>query len=629
MKDVGMKLASKVYIHSQRQKRTRSAVWQKFHEIRDAETDALVENFYFCLQCEAIVHSASSDGNTNAFHRHECIESDQEMGVKKRRKKTSNKNIIFKDEDKAALKIASAKFVCKDLRPFHAIDCPGTFDLCSAAMKFGQKYPTATDEDLKKAMPSRNTTKAAVEEIANSVREKIKSVLEKSKVHGGFAATTDSWTDNHMHTTYICVVVHAKIVTEFKIKKYNFVIHTNEITDLVKTKEVIVNRLIDVFAEYGLNADDVKKFITFVTDRGSNFRYGLIDAGFERLSCYDHLLHNMVSTMLKHETMVEIISNASKLTSYIKNSGLNSKLKPTLKLYTVTRWNSILIMLMAILINYDDIIQILNEKQRATKKTNLLDMITCLNRDILSAVCTFLKPFKEMSNQLEGDYDTLHMVWPVYLNIQRLLAQDFDYDDTVGFDLIEEIKNIGRQYFNSNANDFKPSLRHKIATVLNPPMRKLPIISPNDRELVYDEIQRIIDDSVEELVNVTVSPRAAQAVPSISTNPQMAKIPEFLQNFYTFNEESVAEKPSELRCYLDSAIPMPSTIFDADDWWWRNKNEYPRLFNLFLRVSCIPATSASSERDFSVAGLLVDERRSLILPKNVQNIIIARNRFKK
>lgn len=166
-----------------------------------------------------------------------------------------------------------------------------------------------------------------------------------------------------------------------------------------------------------------------------------------------------------------------------------------------------------------------------------------------------------------------------------------------------------------------------MAVVLHPLMKQLPIINSNERELIYTKIQEVIDDR--ELISVTVPQSEIQPVPSTSTNSETAKIPVFMQNFYASNEPAVAERPSELRRYLNLAVSVPSTKFNADEWWWQHKNEFPQLFKLFLKVSSIPATSASSERDFSIAGLIVDDRRSLILPKNVQNIIIARNRLEK
>lgn len=114
----------------------------------------------------------------------------------------------------------------------------------------------------------------------------------------------------------------------------------------------------------------------------------------------------------------------------------------------------------------------MNDKQRATKKRDLLDLVTCINRDLLVAIVVFLKPFKEMTDQLEGDYDTLHMVWPVYLNVKQLLIERIDYFDdeseNPSFHIIEEMKAEGRRYFDSNESDFEPTTRHKIATVLNP-----------------------------------------------------------------------------------------------------------------------------------------------------------------
>lgn len=631
IEEIQSKLSANLYTHSKREKRCRSKIWARFHEIREVATNKLIENFYYCLKCEAVLFSSSSDGNTNAFHRHQCFDSDEEMGATKKRKTNNENHILVKDDDKLALKIASAKFVAVDLRPYHAIDCQGLLDLCSAAMKFGQKYPSASETDLKRAMPTRNTVKATIGDIANSTRAKIADILEKAKVYG-FSVTADNWTDKYLHNTYICVTAHCKIVTEFEIKKYDFVLCTNVITDLVKTKEIIVSRILHVLNEYGISASYAKDFITFVTDRGSNFKYGLTSAGYERLNCQAHLLHNLVSAMMQNDDMAEIIKNASKLTAYFKNQGLNTQLKTALKLYTSTRWNSIFIMLSEILNHFDDIVQILNERGRVLKKNNLLDLITCFDRDMLSAICAFLRPFKIMSDQLEGEYNTLDMVWPIFVNIQTLLAVNFDHaelDNLPAFDYIEEMKTAGRRYFNSNLNDFTPTERHKIATVLNPMMKQLPIINENEQQLIYDRIRQIIVIKTAEDQEANASVAANEPQPSTSTTSNDSKNlgPAFLHQFYSFGEKSAAENPSEFDEYLNLVIEKPSSKFNADEWWFAHRMQFPELFILFVKVSATPATSASSERDFSTAGLIVTDHRSVILPQNVDNIIVARNRF--
>lgn len=62
-------------------------------------------------------------------------------------------------------------------------------------------------------------------------------------------------------------------------------------------------------------------------------------------------------------------------------------------------------------------------------------------------------------------------------------------------------------------------------------------------------------------------------------------------------------------------------------WWIKRRLIYPNLFKLFVQVSCIPASSASSERDFSLAGNIITEKRSSIQSQNVNDIIVARNSF--
>lgn len=110
---------------------------------------------------------------------------------------------------------------------------------------------------------------------------------------------------------------------------------------MVKSGAVLISHILSVFARYGFNEDDVKKYVVFISDRGSNIKYGLIRNGFERLTCYPHIIHNLVSYMLTEARVKLIISQASELSAYMKNSGLNMLLKTTLKRSVSTRWNSV------------------------------------------------------------------------------------------------------------------------------------------------------------------------------------------------------------------------------------------------------------------------------------------------
>lgn len=168
--------------------------------------------------------------------------------------------------------------------------------------------------------------------------------------------------------------------------------------------DVLVAKILDVFKLYGLSEQEVKQHVLFVTDRGANIKYGLIRNGFRRLTCYAHIIHNLVCRMFTCEDVKRVISYAAKLTAYFKLCGFNRRIPTSLKLYTSTRWNSVYIMLNEIIKNYRAIYDILVEKQQAVNENNrksapetkVIDMITCLKLDELVEIRDFLEPFKVM-----------------------------------------------------------------------------------------------------------------------------------------------------------------------------------------------------------------------------------------
>lgn len=134
--------------------------------------------------------------------------------------------------------------------------------------------------------------------------------------------------------------------------------------------DVLIEHILKVFDEYGLTEQEVKENVYVISDRGPNIKSGLIKHGFKRMTCYAHLIHNLVGTMLEDTEVNEIIKKCSKLTAYMKNTGLNAQLKTSLKLWVSTRWNSVYMMIDSILVNYNDIHDILTKKQRVLDMYN-------------------------------------------------------------------------------------------------------------------------------------------------------------------------------------------------------------------------------------------------------------------
>lgn len=214
-------------IHKKREKKSSSEVWDKFHEIHKADTNEKINFFYYCINCDAIVYNSTTDGNTNALLRHVCFNKSD--------KGTRAPRVLVSKADKEKLKLSSAKYVAKDIRPYAAIEDEGLLDLCGTCMEFGQKYRNASREDLFVAMPGRTTVKDTVGGLASDSRQAISKLMKKAIASGGIAATTDTWTDDFMHETYLSIVVHLSIYENDKIDYQRHVLCTIEISEMVKT----------------------------------------------------------------------------------------------------------------------------------------------------------------------------------------------------------------------------------------------------------------------------------------------------------------------------------------------------------------------------------------------------------
>lgn len=159
----------------------------------------------------------------------------------------------------------------------------------------------------------------------------------------------------------------------------------------------------DIFKEYNFTESEVKQHVIFLSDRGPNIRYGLIRAGFVRLTCYAHIIHNLIMCMMEEQAVKDILTLCSRLCSYVKNCGLNSQLKTSLKLYTTTRWNSIYTMIDSIISNYQEVYELLIAKQRLINEArlgngqqpdnSLSELVTNLPLSKMVQIRDFLHPF--------------------------------------------------------------------------------------------------------------------------------------------------------------------------------------------------------------------------------------------
>lgn len=71
--------------------------------------------------------------------------------------------------------------------------------------------------------------------------------------------------------------------------------------------------------------------------------------------------------------------------------------------------------------------------------------------------------------------------------------------------------------------------------------------------------------------------------------------------------------------YID--LPYLGKKCDLLGFWCEKKGIFPLFYKLAQKYLCIPATSVPSERLFSKAGILCNERRNRLAPKKVNEIL--------
>jgi len=74
---------------------------------------------------------------------------------------------------------------------------------------------------------------------------------------------------------------------------------------------------------------------------------------------------------------------------------------------------------------------------------------------------------------------------------------------------------------------------------------------------------------------------------------------------------------------IDSFLQEPNEAEDANPftWWQVNQLQYPSLAVVARSYLGVPSTSVASERVFSKCGRVCSERRSLLSPEHVEQLV--------
>ena len=264
--------------------------------------------------------------------------------------------------------------------------------------------------------------------------------------------------------------------------------------------------------------------------------------------------------------------------------------------------------------------------------------------DMLSDIEELLRPFMTVQQILEGqEYVTLSFV-PYLISVVRKelqnkaenarsalvrkLAQDMLTDPVKGFDvywgrgledtLFDENEVAGR------GNRQKGFPRYTLlAAALDPRSKSLKGFGILDKARIWEDVKRLMilitdkGTAVEDVVLPRVNEKQRDVFDGIGDDDD-----DVIQDIDGTVDMRADMEISYYKGLKGLSVKTAAGTFsDPLTWWLQNANMLPILSTLARRVLCVPATSAPSERVFSVAGLTISKCRTSVQPHHAADLI--------
>jgi hypothetical protein len=183
---------------------------------------------------------------------------------------------------------------------------------------------------------------------------------------------------------------------------------------------------------------------------------------------------------------------------------------------------------------------------------------------------------------------------------------------------------------------FQLDVIHFAATMLYPKYKQLKGCSREDKDLACQHIR-------EEMMKIIKHDPSSSSI-IIEPSTKKTKLEQSILERYDDDSEYDCDlsdkqddsstsvdydykppKPGELTKYSEINIDKIQLSQNPLDFWRSNKNIFPILAKVARKIHCIPATSASVERQFSGAGLVLNERRTCLDPDTVDSILFIQS----
>lgn len=465
-------------------------------------------------------------------------------------------------------------------------------------------------------LPSRKTVTEKL--LPNEHQRVHKSLEEMIDSVSHLSITSDLWTSDSSKC-YITITGH--FVWEFQLK--SCILGTEEVT-VNHTALNIGEAIIKILSKF---PGSLSKTSVVVTDNAANIKKAVTDC-LKKIHhpCVAHTLNLSVQEAIKKCTGLESVLNKCRdLNAHFKHSNVASyKLKETQELMGLpilklkkdmpTRWNSILFMIERF------------SEVRVPLSASLIALINAPeNLDAsewatIDDIIPLLKPVHKITEELSGeDYPTLSRIIPLIRGLQHLISSKHPTTET-GLNLKNFLIDIlGRRLGGAET--------HKsiaLSTLLDPRFKKTGFGLIENANTAQRWLTEYLADEIERS-----AASASNDIETVENNNTILATGNDEDDLWKLFDNKVITETScstptssatiQVKQYLE--MPLLHRKENPLDFWKKHSQTFPILCKLALKFLCVPATSVPSERVFSKAGFLCNQRRNRLAPKKLDEII--------
>ena len=488
-----------------------------------------------------------------------------------------------------------------------------------------------------------------------------KQAVQKELCGQYFALTTDHWTSKN-NETYGALTAHYIDNSQLKRCVLHFEIHHG-----TTTGDALFANLEGVFESYQFDLSFVTAVTTDTTGNMNTFGRRLAEHGVTHLYCIDHNLHlnaklafdgsnlpGSGNAMKAARSLVEYFNSSTQAVEKLCNMQKTTREgeKPLKLLQDVkTRWWSTWRMLDRLLLLTPSIDALIASGQ--VKATAL----TSYQKQVLAEVEDLLAPMAKAQKTLEGDkYPTISFVpffvWKLRENL-KARATSPDTTDAISCATKHLAQKMLMDFNNNRYGDGSTVFHHQyvlgnlqqyvslhkivvVATFLDPRFKTLhPFILEADKPKIFAYVLELMQEIAEGNKNKDSSNREVE---NYYYNQEVEGLTALVPDHDDFfaelgqrngdvcdllvQEDTIMLCDTELHRY--KCTPQISTKRDPLKWWADNAMKFPILATLARKYLAIPATSASSERLWSIASQIITKTRTQLEGHIVADLIFLK-----